>query len=323
VIFLQHGLLDSANTWIINGPSESFAFILADAGYEVWLGNSRGNTYSQGHVSGLNSSQVEFWEFSWDQMASYDTPAKINYILSYAQVENITYVGHSEGTMMAFAYFGGPSGRELASKIDIFVGLAPVAYLGHVKTEILIALAKIPDPLDYLILGRKSFMEANTTLDKENPVFCSIEAGDCADIICLLAGCQSPSNYNDTNMPVLMSHFPAGTSVQNMVHYSQSVDSDLFQMYNYGKVKNIKIYHQENPPQYTVEDWNLPSLIFYGGRDKLADETDVLHLLSQLPVQPIYSQLLPTYGHGDFVWGMDARTMLYDPILSMLLAYHN
>jgi hypothetical protein len=41
-VYLQHGLLDSACTWILNGRSDSLGFVLADAKYDVWIGKDVG-----------------------------------------------------------------------------------------------------------------------------------------------------------------------------------------------------------------------------------------------------------------------------------------
>lgn len=78
-VFLQHGLLSSSADWLLSGPEKALAFILADAGYDIWLGNARGNTYSKRHVS-LKHDDSEFWDFSWHEMAYFDVPAEIDYV---------------------------------------------------------------------------------------------------------------------------------------------------------------------------------------------------------------------------------------------------
>ena len=40
------------------------AYMLADLGYDVWLGNARGNTYSRSHVN-ITADDPEFWKFTY------------------------------------------------------------------------------------------------------------------------------------------------------------------------------------------------------------------------------------------------------------------
>ena len=84
-------------------------YILADAGYDVWLGNYRGNTYSRNHTY-LNPDawlNHHFWDFTWDEMAKYDIPSMVEKVLEVTGEEELFYAGHSMGTtaFMAMGHY--------------------------------------------------------------------------------------------------------------------------------------------------------------------------------------------------------------------------
>ena len=54
------------------------AFVLAPAGYNVWLCNARGNSYSRAHVKyDPVIDKKRFWNFSWYEMGLHDVPTVI------------------------------------------------------------------------------------------------------------------------------------------------------------------------------------------------------------------------------------------------------
>ena len=67
-VLLMHGLLCSSYCWVTSG-SDSLGFLLADLGYDVWLGNFRGNHESREHVNLDPDVDSDYWQFSWDEMA--------------------------------------------------------------------------------------------------------------------------------------------------------------------------------------------------------------------------------------------------------------
>lgn len=50
-ILIMHGILDSSDGWICNSEDKCIPYILANRGYDVWIGNFRGNKHSKFHNS--------------------------------------------------------------------------------------------------------------------------------------------------------------------------------------------------------------------------------------------------------------------------------
>jgi lysosomal acid lipase/cholesteryl ester hydrolase/gastric triacylglycerol lipase len=96
MVFLQHALMDSSAGWLLLGPKRSLALQLADAGFDVWLGNSRGNRYSRNHTWLDPDAHSEFWDYSWDDLAQHDLPASISYSMAVSQQSSLVYIGYSQ-----------------------------------------------------------------------------------------------------------------------------------------------------------------------------------------------------------------------------------
>ncbi|KAL1453822.1 hypothetical protein WDU94_010134, partial [Cyamophila willieti] len=103
-------------------------FLLADKGYDVWLGNIRGNTYSRKHVN-YSPNEQKYWNFSFHEMGTSDIPACIDFILKLTNQDKVTYIGHSMGTTMFYVMVS--MRPEYNEKILVQLSLAPIAYLSH------------------------------------------------------------------------------------------------------------------------------------------------------------------------------------------------
>ncbi|XP_059518723.1 gastric triacylglycerol lipase-like [Myotis daubentonii] len=315
VVFLQHGLLASATNWIANLPNNSLGFLLADAGYDVWLGNSRGNTWARRNIY-YSPNSAEFWAFSFDEMAKYDLPATIDFIVKKTGQEKLHYVGHSQGTTIGFIAFS--TNPKLAKKIKAFYALAPVATVKYIKSP-LKELKLIPSFLFKVIFGNKEFFPHNYFDEFLGTELCSRKILNelCSNALFIICGFDH-KNLNMSRLDVYLSHNPAGTSVQNMLHWSQAVKSGKFQAFDWGSpVQNMMHFNQPTPPIYSVTDMNVPIAVWNGGKDWLADPQDVDLLLPKLP-NLIYHKNIPFYNHLDFIWAMDAPQEVYNEIVNLM-----
>ena len=111
---MQHGLLADGFSWIPNLANQSAGFVFADAGFDVWIANSRGTPASQKHI-GYGPESQKFWNFTWQEMSEFDLTSSVYYVLKETKQEFLYYLGHSQGTMIMFSRLA--EDREFSKKV--------------------------------------------------------------------------------------------------------------------------------------------------------------------------------------------------------------
>ncbi|XP_071452979.1 lipase 3-like [Hetaerina americana] len=319
VVFLQHGLLCSSADWVMMGPGKAFALILADAGYDVWMGNGRGNTYSRKHIS-LSPSDAKFWDFSWSEMGIYDLPAEIDYILNATGKDHLYYAGHSMGTTMFYVMC--TMRPEYNTKIKAQFSLAPVAFMTRIETPLRI-LAPFIDEIDWVMkmLGANEFLPKSELLEMVGMITCkdhAITQSLCGDVLFLLCGFDS-KELNETMIPVITGHTPAGASTKTIVHYVQGINSGKFRQFDYGLIGNKDKYGRDSPPEYDLSLITAPMYFIYGDNDWMASIEDVEELYRKLPTaKGKFEVTLSQFNHLDFLWAIDVKELVYNKILSLM-----
>eukprot|EP01015_Nassula_variabilis_P021953 TRINITY_DN3978_c0_g1_i11.p1 TRINITY_DN3978_c0_g1~~TRINITY_DN3978_c0_g1_i11.p1 ORF type:complete len:149 (+),score=45.59 TRINITY_DN3978_c0_g1_i11:66-512(+) len=87
----------------------------------------------------------------------------------------------------------------------------------------------------------------------------------------LIAGPTSGKYWDLSNLPIMCSHEPGGTSIQDIVHWMQNYRKEGFYYFDYeNETENLKHYNQTTPPSYPIENfkkWTVPTLLVVGNQD--------------------------------------------------------
>jgi len=125
-VLVQHGISSSMDFWLRNGK-DSPVFQLADAGFNVFLGNNRGSLYSRGHNTlDPKKNAKEYFDYSFYELGAFDLPAMVDKIYKLTWKSKISYLGHSQGTTQMFSALA-ENKNDFRSKISAFAAIAPVA----------------------------------------------------------------------------------------------------------------------------------------------------------------------------------------------------
>ncbi|NXX25266.1 LIPM Lipase, partial [Nicator chloris] len=312
-VLIVHGFCLDGGDWVDNFADSSLAFILADAGYDVWIGNNRGNSWSRQHHN-LSIGSEEFWDFSFHEMAMYDLPAMVGFILMQTGQEKLFYVGHAQGSSLGFIAFS--SLPRLAEKIKLFFALAPLYTFHHARGPALklvflsdLVLKKMFGTRELVLVPRKEKVPLAEKCSREQA------AELCADSIFVLGGFDR-NNLNTSRLDVYLSHFPDYTSVKNLLHWGQTAKTAEFKQFDYG-LRNMEKYRKPRPPSYQLEAMRVPVAVWSGGQDWVTPPEETQRLLFRL-TNVVYHEHLPDWNHFDHHWGLNAPQQLYRQMVTLM-----
>ena len=313
IVFMQHGLADTAWTFFQLGKN-SLPFLLLKEGFDIWLGNTRGNIFSYSHVSkNPKDPKSGYNDYSIDNLAANDLPAMIKYVRSKTGNKKIIYIGHSQGTTIFFMLaMHDPKFAE--ESFSHFVSLGTVNNLVHSKFIPIILVDKIYDIFRALnLLGSFYFSNFQRELLAN---FCKIFPGICGKI-CDIAASTEPTGKTDyKHLYNLLYYFPGGISTMNILHWGQihRMKNLVYYNPNFHKEKTAKEYDTN-----ILKKWKIKSLIARTDGDTFSsyqDVTDFYNIVEDKSVVKILD--IDKYGHLDCLTATTAPEEIFKPSIEFL-----
>jgi len=261
-----------------------------------------------------------YWHFTWDEMAKYDLPTSLDYVLKTTGREKMFYVGHSMGSTTYLVM--NSLNQTWADRVELATFFAPVAYVDHMTSPIA-WIAPFSGFVDWIAehMGLGEFIPSNWFMDIVASLFCSDGSwleGVCENVVFLLCGYDS-KQMNETMLETIVQHLPAGASTYTILHYAQEVNSKEFMGFDWGEEMNQVHHGQSTPPLYHLEDVNTQIALFWGDGDWLVEPGDLLKIISG--VQNIYRDYqVPWEGwnHLDFMYAIDVDKFINEPFIDMI-----
>ncbi|MCJ1307934.1 cholesterol esterase [Agyrium rufum] len=312
VVYLHHGLMMNSEVWVcLTEKERCLPFMLVDQGYDVWLGNNRGNKYSKKSTRHSPLS-TDFWNFSIDEFAFHDIPDSIDYILDTTSSTSLSYIGFSQGTAQAFASLS--IHPPLNEKVDVFIALAPAMSPAGIAHGVVNALIKSSPNVIYLAFGRRSILSSATMWQSllYPPIFVRI-------IDFSLSGLFGWKSQNISVHQKLAAypHLYSFTSTKSVVHWFQIIRNNCFQLYD-DDVQPPTLFSTSDRyykvAKFPTRNIKTPIVLLYGGSDSLID---INVMLKELPRHTTAKEI-PHFEHLDFLWAQNVDKLVFPHVFSAL-----
>ncbi|OWB86410.1 hypothetical protein B5S33_g5102 [[Candida] boidinii] len=322
VVYMHHGLLTNSELFVLGDKtSKCLPFLLTDLGYDVWLGNNRGNKYSRKHIK-YSSKDYKFWDFSLDEFAMFDIPDTIDYILNSTKEKNLNFIGFSQGSAQALAALSlSPSLNE---KIKLFIGLSPAMIPKGLNHPIAKFFVNSAPNLLFNLFGKRAILPSVSFWEKLFGPNLYEKVVD--NSLVLLFG------WNGKNQTIIQKrvgypHMFSPASVKCVVHWFQIINSKRFQMYDEGGSAGSRLVSLTNTcsqknhrvAPFPTNTITTNTFLIYGLSDSLVDIDKSLENLSC----PLEVLGIETYEHMDTLWANDVAEKVFSKVISKLAKFND
>ncbi|KAI8825840.1 Alpha/Beta hydrolase protein [Fimicolochytrium jonesii] len=238
-VIIWHGLCISSNAFLCSpgGTDTNLALYLASEGFDVWLANSRGSRASRRHAKMPSPDEIMFHSKYWkyvgmDEMAKFDVPAVVDYVIAATGWKKVGYVGFSQGTAQMFMSLS--MSEEMNSKIAFFAALAPAMKpkgmrRPKIANRVLTRLTSYSPSLLF-VMGCWSALPTAEWL--RGRLFNKGYAQVIHSSLEVLMGWKN-NKFPKEWWPALYMHLFAGGSVRNIVHWFQIITEQNFAPYDH------------------------------------------------------------------------------------------
>jgi lysosomal acid lipase/cholesteryl ester hydrolase len=315
VVYLHHGLMMNSEVWVcLTDRERCLPFVLVEQGYDVWLGNNRGNKYSKKSLH-HSPTDAPFWNFSMDQFAFHDIPDTIDYILSTTKQPSLSYIGFSQGTAQAFAALS--IHPMLNEKVDVFVALAPAMAPPGLASGIVASFVKSSPEILYLAFGRRAILGSATMW--QALLYPGIFTYFIDKSMSFLFNWKT-QNITAHQKLAAYPHLYSFSSVKTVVHWFQIIRNGTFQMFDDEVAKPLAMSNGNKyykVAKFPTRNIKTPIVLVYGGSDSLVD---IKIMLKELPKHTV-AKGIQKYEHLDLLWASDVHTLVFPHVLEALETY--
>ena len=319
-VIIQHGFQDSAINLLCNG-NKSCTAMLAKEGYDMWLNNNRGNSYSRYHKYLDPDHDPEYWNFTFIEMGLYDTKALINYVKDKTKQEKIPYIGSSQGsTQMLYALTKDEDWFK--ERVNLFVALCPAIQLGPEACK---SSRWFADKKYYIekFLRKTGALEIPKNSEWLQSFYCSMlkiipQYGSFYQQYSteIKVGFNDPKSFQ-----VFWYTLPNGASIESLLYWGTIFNYGKFVERDYGEEENLKRYGQKEPPEVDLTKiQHVPIALLVSKYDGFLGVEESRKLKDT--INPVFYKEYEG-GHISFLIGKDMVETYTKDVIKLLKEYSN